>query len=68
MTIEARELLDAFDRLPDAARYEVAIEIIRRAGLADVAYPPLEDEDLDRIADEAFQDYDAREAAADGPG
>jgi hypothetical protein len=61
MTASAKDLLDTFDRLSGEERREAVSEILRRAVPLD--YPPLDDETLARIADEAFLEYDAREAA-----
>lgn len=54
-------LLDTFDSLPPPERHEAAIAILRR--VADLDYGPLDDESIDRIAEESFLEYDAREAA-----
>jgi len=53
-------LIHAFDELTSQERQEVVDEILRRARTMD--YPPLDDETIDRIADETFVEYDAREA------
>jgi hypothetical protein len=60
MSSAAQALIDAFDQLTSQERGEVAGEILRRA--ADADYPPLDDETIDRIADESFLEYDDREA------
>jgi len=54
-------VLSAFDRLSAEEQCEAACEILRRTRELD--FPPLDDETIDRIADESFVLYDAREAA-----
>lgn len=68
MTASVRLLLESFERLSDSERYEAAVEILRRTPLEDDG--PLDDETIDRIAEESFLEYDAREAAdaESGPG
>jgi hypothetical protein len=51
---------ESFERLGAPDRREVLDEIIRRS--RDLDWPPLDDETIDRIADEAFLEYDLREA------
>jgi hypothetical protein len=58
-------VLDSFDRLSSSEKREVLDEILRRS--RDVDWPPLDDETIDRIADEAFLEYDRLEAS-DGKG
>jgi hypothetical protein len=53
-------LIDAFDQLTSQERREAVDEILRRAQGTD--YPPLDDEAIDRIADDSFLEYDVREA------
>ncbi len=60
MSSAVQSLIDAFDQLTSDERREAAYEILRRAQLTD--HPPLDDETIDRIADESFLEYDAREA------
>jgi hypothetical protein len=55
-----RELLGAFDRLTEDDRRDFFSEIMRRT--KDLEWPPLDDETIDRIADETFLEYDNREA------
>ncbi len=61
MSAAVQGLLDAFDRLPEDKRRDVAIELLRRARHFEC--PPLSDEALAQIADQSFQEYDAHEAA-----
>jgi hypothetical protein len=61
MTVLAQEILNNFDRLPDAEQLEVAVEILRR--LVHLDFPPLTDEDLVLNAEELFLTLDQQEAA-----
>jgi hypothetical protein len=54
-------LLGAFDLLADDEQRVAAAEIVRRVSQRES--PPLDDETIDRIADESFLEYDRREAA-----
>ena len=63
MSAAVQQLLDAFARLSEEERHVALIEILKRAD--QLEYPPLDDETIDRIADEAFVEYDLREAADD---
>jgi hypothetical protein len=56
-----RDLLDAFDRLEEPNKRDFLWEIIRRT--KDLELPPLDEETINRIADESFLEYDIREAA-----
>jgi hypothetical protein len=60
MSDPVRELLLAFDHLTASDQRTFVSAILRRVG--DMGWPSLEDEDLARIADENFLEYDAREA------
>ncbi|KKD35209.1 MAG: hypothetical protein WAN66_21180 [Limnoraphis robusta] len=60
MTVLAQEILNNFDRLPDAEQLEVAVEILRR--LVHLDFPPLTDEDLVLNAEELFLTLDQQEA------
>lgn len=60
MTNTARQLLDAFEALPDKEKHEVLSELLRRS-LAS-PYPSPTDEELTQAADLVFQEYDRREA------
>jgi hypothetical protein len=55
-----RDLLGAFDRLTEPDQREFVSEILRRT--SSLEWPPLDDETIDRIADESFLEYDKREA------
>jgi hypothetical protein len=61
MTSAVRQLLESFDRLSEDERREAASEMLKRA--PDFDYPPLDDETVDRLAEEVFLALDAREAA-----
>jgi hypothetical protein len=60
MSTMAQLVLESFDCLSSPEKREVLDEIIRRS--RDLDWPPLDDETIDRIADEAFLEYDLREA------
>jgi hypothetical protein len=60
MSAAVQALIDAYDRLTSEERRQAVCEILRRETPAD--YPPLDDETIDRIADESFLEYDARES------
>jgi hypothetical protein len=60
MSSAVQALIDAFDQLTTLERREAVDEILRRA--QDTDNPPLDDETIDRLADESFLEYDAREA------
>ncbi|MGA9922128.1 MAG: hypothetical protein WBQ29_01925 [Isosphaeraceae bacterium] len=60
MSTTVRLVLESFERLGASDKREVLDEIIRRS--RDLDWPPLDDEPIDRIADEAFLEYDLREA------
>lgn len=59
MSISASEVIKSFDALPDAARREVALEILRRT--RDFDFPPLTDDDLITNAETIFLELDQRE-------
>ena len=59
MSTTAQQLLASFDALPDAAKYEVALEILRR--LKGFDFPPLTDEELAANAEALFLELDERE-------
>ena len=61
MNSAVQHVLAAFDQLKADEKREAASEILKRAMHFD--YPVLDDETLAQIADETFQEYDAREAA-----
>jgi hypothetical protein len=56
-----RDLLGAFDRLTEPDQREFVSEVLRRT--SGFEWPPLDDETINQIADEAFLEYDKREAA-----
>ncbi|MFL5242866.1 MAG: hypothetical protein ACJ8FY_12215 [Gemmataceae bacterium] len=59
MTTSVRQILDAFDALPDVDKHQAAVEILRRAskGSGD-----LSEEALAELADELFSALDVAEA------
>jgi len=59
MTTEVKHLIEEFEALPDAAKQEALVELLRIAG--DVEYPELTDEDLRAVAAETFALLDAEE-------
>ncbi len=61
MINSVKQIIEAFQRLTPDEQREAASVILRSA--ADLDYPPLDDETLAQIADQSFQEFDAREAA-----
>ena len=61
MIDQVQSSIMAFDRLSEGQQREFAMEVLRRT--RDLKWPPLDDETIDRIADESFIEYDIREAA-----
>jgi hypothetical protein len=61
MSNSVRELLGAFDRLEEPDRQDFLSEVLRRT--RDLKCAPLDDETIDRIADQSFVEYDIREAS-----
>ena len=61
MSEPVRDLLGAFDRLAELDQRDFLSEILRRT--KDLELPPLDEETINRIADESFLEYDIREAA-----
>jgi hypothetical protein len=61
MIDQVQSLIIAFDRLSEGQQREFAVEVLRRT--RDLKWPPLDEETIDRIADESFIEYDIREAA-----
>ena len=59
MDTQAQNLLTTFDALPEQARYEVVVEILRRT--KDLNLPSLSDEDLVTAAEALFLELDERE-------
>jgi hypothetical protein len=62
---QLQSLIEAFDRLSEGEQQEFAAGVLRRT--RSVHAPALDDETIDRLADESFVEYDIREAA-DGRG
>jgi hypothetical protein len=62
---QIQNLITAFDRLTAGQQREFAAAVLQR--IRDLEWPPLDNETIDRIADESFIEYDMREGA-DGPG
>ena len=60
MSVSSQELLESFDRLPEAEKREVASGIIRRSVAFDL--PPLTDEELVINAEQVFLELDRRES------
>ncbi|MDW8468439.1 MAG: hypothetical protein RML56_04925 [Burkholderiales bacterium] len=56
----ARHLLKSFDALSEAERREVLEELLRRAAELPYSFPS--DDELVRVAEAVFQEYDRREA------
>jgi len=61
MTQSVQELLDTFDRLPDAEKQEAVSEILRRVRSFEFDLPS--DDELVLSAEEVFLELDGREAA-----
>lgn len=61
MSDALESLLRAFDHLTDDEQQIAASEIVRRVSQRES--PPLDDETIDRIAEESFLAFDAREAS-----
>lgn len=59
MNPQAQTILTTFDSLSEKARYEVALEILRRT--RDSNFPALSDDDLALSAEELFLELDRRE-------
>lgn len=59
MSVAAQELIESFNRLPEADKKEVVIELMRRTINID---EPLSDEELVLSAEELFLELDLREA------
>ncbi len=59
MTIAARQLLETFEALPANDQNAVALEILRRAAVAE--FPAMNEADLVLAADQVFLDLDRRE-------
>jgi len=61
MTQTVQELLETFDRLPDAEKREAASAILRR--VRDLSFEPPSDDELVLNAEGLFLELDQREAA-----
>jgi hypothetical protein len=61
MSEQVKHLISAFDRLTESDQREFAAAVLRRT--RDLSWPPVDDETINRIADESFVEYDVREAA-----
>jgi hypothetical protein len=61
MTALVQELLNTFDRLTDAERLVLVLEILKRTIYLD--FPPLSDEDLVMNAEGLFLELDEQETA-----
>jgi hypothetical protein len=60
MSTAVQYVIEAFERLSPAEQQEAAASILR--SVAELDYPPLDDEAIAQVADLSFQEYDAREA------
>ncbi|HEY0156674.1 MAG TPA: hypothetical protein VGF28_05215 [Thermoanaerobaculia bacterium] len=60
MTAEARSVIEEFRSLPDAAKREVLVELVRISRAID--YPAVSDDELLSAANDVFLAYDEREA------
>jgi len=65
MSTNAQQLLASFDALPEAAKFEVAIEILRRT--KEFEFPPLTDDELVANAEAIFLEFDQREMNDERP-
>ncbi len=59
MSTSAQQVLATFDALPEAAKFEVAVEILRRT--KDFELAPLRDDELVANAEAIFLELDQRE-------
>ncbi len=64
MTASVANLLESFDCLSEHERHEAVTEILRR--VAELDYPPLDDEALTQSAAMTFEELDTREPAVEG--
>lgn len=65
MSTKAQAVLTSFDALPEAGKYEVALEILRRT--KEIEFPPLADDDLIANAEALFLELDQREVNDERP-
>jgi hypothetical protein len=61
MSTDSEQVISSFEALPAVEQREVMAELLRKVAHWDT--PPLIDEDLIVLADEAFLELDRREAA-----
>lgn len=61
MSGAVKQILEAFGQLSETERHEAVAEILRLSG--ELEYPLLDEETINRIAEESFLEYDRREAA-----
>jgi len=62
---QTQEILSSFDALPEVAKYEVAVEILRRT--KGIEFPLLTDDDLVANAEAIFLGLDQREVNDERP-
>lgn len=65
MTTAVQQLLNAFDSLSEADKYQAAVEILRRVPVPYEGDVP--EAALDELAADLFRSYDAEEAARAAP-
>ncbi len=61
MSSAVLHFVESFNLLTEEEQREAATEILKLS--IQLGYPPLDDQTIDRIAEETFLEYDAREAA-----
>ena len=61
MSSDSQQVISSFEALPFVEQREVMAELLRKVAHWDS--PPLTDDELVRLADEAFLELDRREAA-----
>ena len=61
--LSVQQMLDTFERMPEAEKKEFAAEILRRT--SNLEYGPLSDEELTLNAEQIFLELDRQEAASD---
>ena len=65
MSIAVKGLLEAFERLSEPERREALDELLQWS--IETGYGPLDEESMNRIAEESFLEYDRREDADGRP-
>lgn len=65
MSTQSQAVLTSFDALPEAGKYEVALEILRRT--KELEFPLLTDNDLIANAEALFLELDQRELNDERP-